>query len=90
MIATGVTTPPQRLEFPFSLINIPVHRPEGARPSQNELFPGWVLSDNLYMVLRNEAKFEKRNRATRSSFSFETFSPGIIDLSFTDATASPW
>lgn len=80
VIATGVTTPPQRLEFPFSLINIPAHRPEGARPSQNELFPGWVLSDNLYMVLRNEAKFEKRNRATRSSFSFETFSPGIIDL----------
>jgi hypothetical protein len=83
VIATGVTTPPQKLEFPFSLINIPAHRPEGARPSQNELFPGWVLSDNLYMVLRNEAKFEKRNRATRSLFSFETFTPGIIDLLIT-------
>ena len=38
VIATGVTTPPQRLKFRFSLINIPAHRPEGARPSQNELF----------------------------------------------------
>jgi hypothetical protein len=42
--------------------------------------PGWVLSDNIYMVKRNEGKYQKRNKARRSKFEFEVFRPEIVDL----------
>ncbi|MBN1306331.1 MAG: DUF4954 family protein [Chitinispirillaceae bacterium] len=80
IIATGVTTLPQRVTFPFSLINVPSRRFDDVPPAYNELFPGWVLSDNLYTVARNEGKYVKRNKARRSEFSFEVFRPEIIDL----------
>jgi carbonic anhydrase/acetyltransferase-like protein (isoleucine patch superfamily) len=80
VIATGVTTLPQRLEFPFSLINFPSSRIDGVAPSLNELFPGWVLSDNIYALRRNEAKFRERNKATRSVFTFEALRPETVDL----------
>jgi hypothetical protein len=80
IIATGITTLPQRVSFPFSLINAPSRRVDGVPPAYNELFPGWVLSDNLYTVARNEGKYSKRNKARRSTFTFEVFRPDIIDL----------
>ncbi len=80
IVATGVTLGPQKLEFPFSLINSPASRMEGIRPYLNEVLPAWVLSDNIYAVLRNEVKFEQRNKATRASFAFETLRPDIMDL----------
>ena len=80
IIATGVTTLPQRVTFPFSLINTPSRRFDGVSPAWNELSPGWVLSDNLYAVQRNEGKYVKRNKARRSAFTFEVFRPEIIDL----------
>lgn len=79
IIATGVTTLPQRVAFPFSLINAPSRRFAGASPAYNELCPGWVLSDNLYAVQRNEAKYIKRNKARRLVFSSEVFRPEIVD-----------
>jgi len=79
IIATGVTTLPQRVAFPFSLINAPSRRFEGVSPAYNELYPGWVLSDNLYAVQRNEAKYVKRNKARRAAFTAEVFRPEIID-----------
>jgi hypothetical protein len=80
IIATGVTTLPQCVRFPFSLINAPSCRFDAVPPAYNELFPGWVLSDNLYMVLRSEDKFRKRNKAQRAVFDFKVFRPEIIDL----------
>jgi hypothetical protein len=80
IISTGVTTLPQRVTFPFSLINSPSRGFQGLPPALNELFPGWALSDNLYTVARNEGKFVKRNKARRSTFVFEVFRPEIIDL----------
>lgn len=80
VIATGVTTLPQRLEFPFSLINFPSSRIDGVAPFLNELFPGWVLSDNIYALRRNEAKFRERNKATRSVFTFKALRPETVDL----------
>jgi hypothetical protein len=80
IIATGVTTLPQRVSFPFSLINNPSRRVDGVPPAYNELSPGWVLSDNLYTVARNEGKYLKRNKAKRSTFDFEVFRPEIVDL----------
>lgn len=65
LVATGVSTLPQRLEMPFSLINSPSRHVDGLSPALNEIMPGWVLSDNLYMVLRGERKFWERGAAPR-------------------------
>ena len=80
IIATGVTTLPQKLEFPFSLINTPSRLYPSLGPAFNELFPGWVLAENLYAIKRNEAKFKSRNKARRTEIPVETFRPEIIDM----------
>ena len=80
IIASGVTCLPQKVEFPFSLINSPSQLPEGVPPSFNEISPAWVLAENIYMIKRNEAKYEKRNRARRESFVFDVFRPETIEL----------
>jgi hypothetical protein len=80
IIATAVNTLPQRVEFPFSLINGPAQSLPGISPAYNEIMPGWVLSDNIYMVKRNEGKYKKRNKARRTPFIFDVFRRDIIDL----------
>lgn len=80
IISTGITTLPQRITFPFSLINSPSRSYEGVSPAYNELMPGWVFSDNLYTIERNQGKYRKRNKARRSVFTFDVFRPEIIDL----------
>ena len=80
ILASGVTCLPQKVEFPFSLINSPSHVPEGVPPSFNEIFPAWVLAENIYMIKRNEGKYAKRNKARRESFVFDVFRPETIEL----------
>ena len=80
IIASCVNMLPQKVEFPFSLINTPASAYPGISPAYNELIPAWVLSDNIYMVKRNEGKYQKRNKAKRSRFVFEVFRPEIVDL----------
>jgi len=80
IIATGVTTLPQKVEFPFSLIITPSETLEGISPAYNEIIPAWVLSDNIFAVKRNEGKYQKRNKAKRSKFVFEVFRPEIVNL----------
>lgn len=79
IIATGATTLPQRVLFPFSLINTPAARIEGISPAYNEIIPGWVLANNMYMVKRNEGKYIKRNKARRLTFEAEALRPEIVD-----------
>lgn len=80
IIASGATLLPQKVEFPFSLINTPAAAYAGVSPAYMEIMPGWVLSDNIYMVRRNEGKYQKRNKAKRSTFDFEVFRPDIVDM----------
>lgn len=80
ILASGVTCLPQKFDFPFSLINSPAAAIPGASPMYNEVMPGWVLSDNIYMVMRNEGKYMDRNKAKREKFVFEVFRPDIVDL----------
>ncbi len=80
IIASGVNMLPQRVEFPFSLINTPAAAYPGVSPAYMEIMPGWVLSDNIYMIRRNEGKYQKRNKAKRSTFDFEVLRPEIVDL----------
>jgi hypothetical protein len=80
IFASAVNALPQRIEFPFSLINTPARAHDGVSPSYNEIVPGWVLSDDIYLVMRNEAKYRKRNKARRSAIEFEVLRPSIVDL----------
>ena len=80
IIATAVNALPQKVTLPFSLINSPADRIDGVSPAYNEIMPGWVLSDNIFTVRRNEGKYRKRNKAKRAKIEFEVFRPEIIDL----------
>ena len=64
IFSSGVTVLAQKVEMPFSLINSRSEL-EGGSPALNEIFPGWVLGENLYALLRNELKFKQRNKARR-------------------------
>lgn len=79
IIATGAMTLPQKVLFPFSLINTPAARIEGISPAYNEIIPAWVLANNMYMVKRNEGKYIKRNKARRLRFEAEALRPKIVD-----------
>ncbi|MBN1434011.1 DUF4954 family protein [Candidatus Fermentibacterales bacterium] len=81
IVASGVTTLPQNVSFPFSLINTPMHRPsEEVPPAYNEIIPAWVLRENLYSVMRSEMKFESRSSARRNPISPEVVSPRIAKM----------
>jgi hypothetical protein len=80
IIASGVTTLPQKLAFPFALVNTPSARWRGVSPAYNELIPAWGLTDNLFALMRNEGKFQARNEARRSRTDFRVFRPETVDL----------
>jgi hypothetical protein len=80
IIATAAVTLPQKVEFPFSLINRAEHHPEKIPSSYNEIFPGWVLLKNMYAIMRNESKCVSRNKARRSEFDFRIFRPATISM----------
>ncbi|MFW5729846.1 MAG: DUF4954 family protein, partial [Spirochaetota bacterium] len=66
VIATGSTTLPQRVTFPFSLIAAPMVDTGGAYPPGiNQIFPAWGLYANAYALFRNHRKFAARDRAHR-------------------------
>lgn len=78
ILASGVVTLPQRLGLPFSLIlDEPLDRPETR--GLNRVIPGWVLRENVYLLLRNETKYVQRNRARRHTFDLRIFRPEIVE-----------
>ncbi len=80
IFACGVTTLPQKVSYPFSLINRPSALYPGLSPAYNEIIPAWLLTDSLYTLKRNEGKYRARNRARRQQFDFTIFRPDIVDL----------
>lgn len=79
MISSSVTTLPQKMAFPFSLINIPSHSFSHISPAYNEIKPAWVLSDNFFMIQRNELKYQERNKAKRIDIKYDIIRPSIVD-----------
>jgi hypothetical protein len=78
ILASGVVTLPQRLALPFSLIlDEPLDTPETR--GLNRVIPGWVLRENVYLLLRNESKYLQRNKARRHSFDLRIFRPEIVE-----------
>ncbi|CAK9009847.1 Uncharacterized protein TP_0851, partial [Durusdinium trenchii] len=83
LVATGITTLAQRMTCPFSLISSPQahHGVQVASPAYNEIHPGWVLSQNLYSVIRNEYKFRDRGaKSKRVHIEFEILRPSTVAL----------
>ncbi len=80
IIASGVTMLPQKLAFPFSLINTPSQRWRGISPAFNEIVPAWQLTDNLYALRRCEEKYRTRNQARRTHFDFRVFRADTVQL----------
>lgn len=80
VLACSVTTSPQRVEFPFSLINSPTHTFPHLSPTLNQIIPGWLLTDSLYTLKRNEQKYQQRNLARRLAIDFRVLRPELHDL----------
>ncbi len=79
IVAAGVTTLPQKISYPFSLINEPIGYYLEVPPGYNNLIPAWCLTENLYMLQRNEGKYIARNKAKRNVFELDVFRPEILD-----------
>jgi len=80
VIATGLTIPPQRVRFPFSLLTLPSNCPSDIPEGWCRLIPGWMLYENLYAVLRNEWKYKTRLSAVHTAVNASVFTPGLLDL----------
>lgn len=80
IISTGVTTMPQKVLFPFSLISQPSAIYDEISPSINEIFPAWGLYRNIYAIIRNELKYIERHRTGQNKTDLEIFRPEIIDM----------
>ncbi len=63
IISTGVTTSPQRLRFPFSLI-LPNDPNLHGTHNLNELRPGWCYGKNAYFMARSVYKFSLRGKGS--------------------------
>lgn len=62
LIASGVTTLPQRLKFPFSLVRPGDPQLMGVPARLNEIVPGWNYARNAYALDRNCYKYSTRGK----------------------------
>ena len=76
IIATGVIASPQRLQFPFSLIQQPSTYVPGLSRNLNELIPGWTYSKNAFAIARNLYKYGIRAKGfVGEDLSYELLNP---------------
>lgn len=88
IIATAVDALPQKVEMPFSLIDTPHADLPGVSNAFNEIYPGWVLTENPFTPLRNEGKYADRDRAKRHRLGrgehrrrpFELLRPAVVNM----------
>jgi hypothetical protein len=84
VISMGVSTLPQKVCFPFSLITVPaepIDESQGLVPrAYNELIPSWGLFANAYGIVRTELKFAKRDHARRHLIDYKVLRPHTMRL----------
>ena len=78
LIATGLTTLPQRVKFPFSLIRPGDPQLAGVAPRLNEIVPGWNYARNAYALDRNLYKYSLRGKGIVPSTFYSIFSPDTV------------
>lgn len=80
LIASGLTTLPQRLKFPFSLIRPGDPQLVGVPPRLNEIVPGWNYARNAYALDRNAYKYSIRGKGIVPSSAYSMFGAEIVRL----------
>lgn len=80
ILATGLTALPQKVSFPFSLITQPLRRPPGVPEGYNQIFPGWMLYDNMYALVRSAWKHGSRSSAVHTPVETGPLSDGVIEF----------
>lgn len=78
LIATGVTTMPQRLKFPFSLVRPGDPQLNGVPARLNEIVPGWNYACNAYALDRNAYKYSVRGKGVIPASFYSIFSPETV------------
>ena len=78
LVASGVTTLPQRLKFPFSLIRPGDPQLMGVPARLNEIVPGWNYTRNAYAMDRNFFKYSQRGKGCVPATFFGLFSPDVV------------
>ncbi len=74
LVASGVTTLPQRLKFPFSLIRSGDPQLMGVPARLNEIIPGWNYAKNAYAMDRNAYKYALRGKGAVAPSFYNMFS----------------
>lgn len=74
LIASGVTTSPQRLELPFALIRPGNPEKYGLSKDLNEVVPGFGYGKNAFALERNLQKYAQRGKNIISSAFYSLFS----------------
>jgi hypothetical protein len=83
VIGMGVSTLPQRVRFPFSLLTVPAETIDDAAKvprAFNELIPAWGLYSNAYGLVRSELKFHQRDHSRRHDIDYKVFRPHIMRM----------
>jgi hypothetical protein len=84
VISMGVSTLPQKVRFPFSLVTVPaepIDESQGIVPRAfNELIPAWGLFANAYGLVRTELKFAKRDQSRRHLIDYKVLRPQVMRL----------
>ena len=78
LIASGLTTLPQRVKFPFSLIKPGDPQLNGVPPRLNEIVPGWNYANNAYALDRNLYKYSIRGKGFVPASFYTIFSPDTL------------
>ena len=78
LIATGLTTLPQRVKFPFSLIRPGDPQLVNVPPRLNEIVPGWNYARNAYALDRNLYKYSLRGKGIVPSAFYSIFNPDTV------------
>ena len=78
LIATGLTTLPQRVKFPFSLIRPGDPQLVGVAPRLNEIVPGWNYARNAYALDRNLYKYSLRGKGIVPSVFYSIFNADVV------------
>lgn len=78
IIASGVTTLPQRLKFPFSLIRPGDPQLMGVPARLNEIVPGWNYARNAYALDRNVFKYSVRGKGVVPSAFYSLYNPETV------------
>lgn len=82
LIASGVTTLPQRLKFPFSLVRPGDPQLMGVPARLNEIVPGWNYAKNAYALDRNAYKYSVRGKGIVPTSFFSIYNAEIARLVF--------